>query len=316
MKILLAGIAFLFSIHTQAQITKDNLRALQTLEDSLKVPAYEMIQGYTPEARFYADSVFTKMLVRALRTPHSFQYPFDSIKTVSMLYAPDSTFRIFTWHLVINENAVRQKGAIQMRMKDGSLKLFPLIDMSDEIENIADTITSHNAWVGAIYYNIIQNKRGTESVYTLLGFDENNFRSTRKYIEVLKFVNGEPVFGEHTFTVPDNQLQSTISARFVMEYKKDAAPRLIYDADFDMIVKEHLISETNEPNKKYTLIGDGDYEGFKWMEGRWNYISKIFTEVTPEDQFPMPAKILNDDGSYNMVPEDDKPKRKSKKKNR
>lgn len=316
MKIFLLGFILLFSLHSKAQLSSENLKVLRNLEDSLKVPAYDMIQDYNPEGRFYADSVFTRMLVRALRTPHSFQYPFDSIKTVSRLYAPDSSFRIFTWHLVINENAVRQKGAIQMRTNDGSLKLFPLIDMSDQIENIADTITSHKAWVGAIYYKIIQTKRGKENVYTLLGFDENNFRSTKKYIEILKFIDGEPVFGEHTFSVPDNQLQSTTTARFVMEYKKDAAPRLTYDEDFDMIVKEHLISESNEPNKKFTLIGDGDYEGFKWMDNKWTYISKIFTEVTPEDQFPMPAKILNDDGSYNMVPEDDKPKKKTKKKNR
>lgn len=286
-------------------------------EDSLKVPALEMIQGYTTEGRFHADSLFTRMLVRALVTPNSFQFPFDSIKTVSRLYAPDSSFRIFTWQLVFNENAVRQKGAIQMRTKDGSLKLFPLVDLSDQISNIEDTVTSHKAWVGAIYYQILQNKRGTENIYTLIGFDENNFRSSRKYIEVLKFVNEEPVFGDFTFTVPNNQLQSNTTARLVMEYKKDAAPRLTYDKDLGIIVKEHLISETNEPHKKFTLIGDGDYEGFKWMDGKWLYISKIFTEVTPEDQFPMPAKILNDDGSMNsnMIPDgDEKQPKKSKKK--
>ncbi len=53
-----------------------------------------------------------------------------------------------------------------------------------------------------------------------------------------------------------------------MEYKKDASPRLTYDPDMDMIIYEHLISETGEPNKKYNYIPDGDYEGLKWVDGK------------------------------------------------
>lgn len=49
-----------------------------------------------------------------------------------------------------------------------------------------------------------------------------------------------------------------------------------------MIVMEHLISESNSPDKKYTLVGDGDYEGLKWINGKWVHVSKIFNEVTPE----------------------------------
>lgn len=303
-----------------AQPDSKQWSTLTQIEDSLKGPALDMIRAEEPAHRFMADSLFTRMLVRALKTPHSFYYPFDSIITVSKLYAPDSTFRIFTWQLVVHENMVRQKGAIQMRTADGSLKLFPLIDQSDDIERIDDTITNHKAWVGALYYKVIQNIRDDQPVYTLLGFDENSFRSSRKYIEVLQFKDGEPVFGDRIFTVPNNTLYPTTAARFVMEYKKDAAARLSYDEDLGLIVKEHLVSESNEPNKKYTLVGDGDYEGFKWMDGKWVYISKIFTQVTPEDQAPMPSKLFNDDGSIdaNKIPDmdgipDTKEKNKKKK---
>jgi hypothetical protein len=56
----------------------------------------------------------------------------------------------------------------------------------------------------------------------------------------------------------------------------------------DMIIVEHLISETNEPNKKWTYVGDGDYEGFKWKGGKWVHIEKIFNQVTPLGQMPVP----------------------------
>src|SRR3954451_24560821 len=91
---------------------------LQTKEDSLKVYASKLIQGVSAEERFKADSLFTKMFVRALLTRNSFYYGFDSLESISRLYSPDSSFRIFTWQMVINENIVRQHGAIQMRTDD------------------------------------------------------------------------------------------------------------------------------------------------------------------------------------------------------
>src|SRR5690242_8916456 len=96
---------FLLSIICQLSfsqgIGKANLKLLQQKEDSLKGYAQKIIQGINSEDRFIADSLFTKMLVRALLIPHSFSYPFDSLETISRLYSPDSVFRIFTWHLVI-----------------------------------------------------------------------------------------------------------------------------------------------------------------------------------------------------------------------
>ena len=77
-----------------------------------------------------------------------------------------------------------------------------------------------------------------------------------------------------------------------MEFKKETSPRLTYDADLNMIIMEHLVSESNQPDKKWTLIPDGDYQGFKWINGKWAYVSKIFNEVTPEGKVPMPTQIL------------------------
>lgn len=317
MKYLFGLFFCVIAFTSQAQLTKENREKLTVIEDSMKIFAREMIQNPLPENRIKSDSIFTRMLVRAMQVPHSFHYTFDSIITVSRLYAPDSAFKIFTWQLIYDDETVRQRGAIQMRTTDGSLKLFPLLDYSDKIENIADTITNHKAWVGAIYYRILLNKVGDEKIYTLLGFDENTIHSSIKYIEILRFVDGEPLFGAPMFSIPNNTLYPTTSARFVMEFKKGASARLLYDDEMNIIVKEHLVSESNEPHKKYTLIGDGDYEGFRWMNDRWQYVSKIFTYVTPENQPPMPSRFLNDDGNNdNVFPDLDGPatQKKNKKK--
>jgi hypothetical protein len=160
------------------------------------------------------------MFVRALKTNHAFDYPFDSLITISKIYPPDSSFRIFTWQLVVNDDVIRQHGAIQMKTADGSLKLFPLIDKSDIIVHPSDTVSNNMGWMGAIYYRIVQHQSGRQRYYTLLGYDENNQRSNRKIIEVLQFVNDAPVFGGAFFNFSKDTVKHPSISRYIMEYKK------------------------------------------------------------------------------------------------
>lgn len=292
-------------------ITTSDRKVLQKKEDSLKFFAAQILQGRNPEDRFSADSQFTKTFVRALQIKNSFYYPFDSLVTIAKVIPKDSTFKIFTWQLAISPDVIRQHGAIQMKTADGSLKLFPLLDKSDVINNLDDTITSNIAWIGALYYKIIEEKSFGKNVYTLLGFDDNNINSDRKIIEVLTFEKGKPVFGGAFFSFPDNSLQKKNISRYVMEYKKNAGPRLTFDQDMNMIIYEHLISETGEVQKKYTYIPDGDYEGLKWKDGKWVHIVKVFNQITPEGQEPVPHPILDDKGNIDesklskRLPEDE-----------
>ncbi|MGN6533447.1 MAG: hypothetical protein ACTHK0_17015 [Ginsengibacter sp.] len=289
---------FLFAGHGFSQnLTTANRKILEKKEDSLKTFATQILQGRNPEDRFTADSQFTKTFVRALQIKNSFFYPFDSLVTIAKVTPKDSAFKIFTWQLPISPDVIRQHGAIQMKTADGSLKLFPLLDKSDVINNIDDTITSNIGWIGALYYKVIEEKSFGKNVYTLLGFDDNNINSDRKIIEVLTFENGKPVFGGPFFSFPDNSLRPKSISRYVMEYKKNAGPRLTFDTDLNMIIYEHLISETGEVQKKYTYIPDGDYEGLKWKDGKWVHIVKVFNQITPEGQEPVPHPILDEKGN-------------------
>lgn len=291
------------------QLTTANRRSLEKKEDSLKAGALKIITGINAIDKFEADSLFTRGLVKALKTPYSFDYPFDSLINISKVYPEDSSFRIFTWQMVINENMIRQHGAIQMRTADGSLRLFPLIDKSDVTQNMADTVGNNLGWIGAVYYRAVQKSWQNKTYYTLLGFDENNIRSDKKIMEVLTFENGSPVFGNRNFVFQNGNVYTKNIARYIMEFKKETSPRLTYDKDLDMIIMEHLVSESNEPNKKWTLIPDGDYEGFKWINGRWAYVSKVFNEVTPEGKAPTPQTIRDDKGNieYEKLKNGEKP---------
>jgi hypothetical protein len=279
------------------RITSSDKKILAKKEDSLKVFARQILNGRNAQDRFVADSQFTRTLVRALQVKNSFYYPFDSLVSIAKVIPADSSFKILTWQLKINEDVIRQHGTIQMKTADGSLKLFPLIDKSDVIKNPEDTITSNRAWIGALYYKIVEEKSFGKNFYTLLGFDDNNMNSDRKIIEVLTFNNGQPVFGGSFFSFPTSSTHPQSVARYIMEYKKNASPKLSLDKEMNMIIFEHLISETGEVQKKYTYIPDGDYEGLKWKDGKWVYINKVFNQITPEGKEPVPNPILDQKGN-------------------
>jgi hypothetical protein len=293
------GLLFIASAPVKAQINAEDIKSLKTQEDSLKYYAKRMILDSVAQNRFYADSIFIRKLVTALKTPYSFQYPFDSVITVSRLCAPDSSFRIFTWQLQRDESYYRQEGAIQLNTTDGSLKLFPLFDASEYAAIPTDSVRTNKNWIGAIYYNIVMKEFKGKKYYTLFGYDDNDFGSTRKWLEVLTFsANGQPVFGGNYFNYKNDEIKAPQPAdRFLLEYQKDARARLVYDPELDMIVFDHLISESNQPQKKFTLIPDGDYEAFKWENGKWVHVDKLFNQALKDGEAPRPVPLYDKSGS-------------------
>ncbi|MBO9572668.1 MAG: hypothetical protein J7497_10755 [Chitinophagaceae bacterium] len=284
-----------FNAHSQSA-----RKLLAAKEDTLKIFADSMINAVSPETRFRDDSNFVRGLVRALKINNSFYYPFDSLKTISRLYAPDSSFRIITWQLKKDEYVYLQKGAIQMNTKNGELKLFPLFDYSMFTAKPSDSARTNNNWIGAIYYKIIKKEYRGKNYYTLLGFDDFSISSNKKWMEVLTFNDkNEPVFGGPFISFKEDTLKKPVQARFNIEYKKEANTLFNYDKDLDMIVFDHLISETDEPARKNTYIPDGSYEGFKWVNGQWVHVDRIFDFKLQDGQFPVDNKLRDDQGNIN-----------------
>jgi hypothetical protein len=306
-------IIFLFAISTitssvQAQkIASADLKILRKKEDSLKFCVKNLIVDSFTAGRMRSDSQFVKTLVRGLQVKNSFYYPFDSVKGIRNLYAPDSTFRILTWQISYDDYYCRQRGAIQYRTPDGSLKLIPLRDYSEFSDDDMDSARTKDNWIGAVYYNVVETKYNGKNYYTLFGFDENSVRSNKKWIEVLTFDSRDmPVFGGPLFTFENDSVKRKPQYRFSIEYKKEASTTVNYDPDMNMILIDHLISETDEPDLPYTYVPDGDYEGFKWTNGKWQHVDKVFTEKLEDGQAPVPDPIRDARGNANQQKLDDR----------
>ena len=317
-KILLLTLLVMPVMYVQAQsFSSASLEALRKKEDSLQALSSNMVFAEQPADRFRADSLFVRTFVRSLLVKNSFYYPFDSLN-ISRLYAPDSSFRIFTWQLKKDEYVYLQKGAIQMNTPDGSLKLFPLFDISMYSSKLEDSIRTRTNWVGAIYYRIIEKQYNGRNYYTLLGFDDYAVNANKKWMEVLHFnERGEPVFGGPFFSFKDDSVKRAVQARFSLEYKKEARTFFNYDAEKDMVIFDHLVSETNEPERKATFIPDGDFEGFKWQNGQWVHVPLIDFEFKLSDgNFPKDATILDEAGNVNEQQLEEASRRNMEKENK
>jgi hypothetical protein len=299
--LLVAGLSLLCVPAAAQRLTQTQLDNFGKHEDSLKGFADSIVNAETASQRFVSDSQFIRMLVRTLKQPNSFYYPFDSLGTISRLYAPDSTFRIFTWQFKKDNYIYLQEGAIQMNSPDGSLKLYPLFDASMFTEKPLDSVRTRSNWIGAIYYRIILKTWQGRKYYTLLGFDDFSETANKKWMEVLTFTpQGEPRFGGPFFSFQEDSVRKPMQYRFDLEYKKEAATRFNYDPNMDMVIYDHLVPEGDHPEKKDSYIPDGDFEAFQWKDGRWVHVAKdLFTFKLKDGQFPMDAKILDNQGKAN-----------------
>jgi len=274
------------------------MKKLRAKEDTLCEYSLYLNTDSLPEDRMISDSIFTKTLVRTLQIKNSFYYPFDSLLGISKLYAPDTSFRIFSWNINFDDYYSRQKGAIQFRTADGSLKLLPLRDVSEFTNNAYDSARTRGNWIGAMYYNMIKTQYKGKNYYTLFGFDNNSAQSSMKWIEVLTFnEKNEPIFGGPFFTYDKDSIPQPPKYRIGLEFKKDTRVLVNYIEDEGMILVDHLISESDQPELPWTYIPDGDQEGFKWENGKWVHINKVFTFKLQDGQAPVGDPLLDAKGN-------------------
>ena len=269
------------------KITKEGLVKLSEMEDSLSVFAYGVVNDTFEERRFLACKELILGLKKALKVENSFKYPFKKIRTISIQYPADSSFRIFTWQLYVNKDDYRYFGAIQMNQKE--LNLIPLIDRSFQVADLNNEVLNPESWYGALYYNIKECKVGKNSYYLLFGFDGFQFFRKRKVVDVLHFENGQAKFGKNVFVKTEPNGFERSYNRLFIEYSSEASTRLNYDELLEMIIFDHMIQMKGPHGEGVVNYPDGSYEAYEYSkDGKWNYIPKVFDQVSDEPPRPFP----------------------------
>jgi len=261
-KLHLLFILLLAAINVDAQQGTQKLNVFQDTLANLSSAA----QAETFDVKKLAlNGKFVKTLVEALKMPNSFSFPFDSLKNVSVIKSPDQAFRILSWYLQLENGSYRFYGAIQMNSNNGPLKLFPLIDQT---ENITDpnVVTDNQKWFGARYYEILPITSGNRlPYYVLLGWKGNNQSTTKKVIEIFSFNKDKLTFGAPVFDGKNLKDKN----RIVFEYTKSNAMLLKTDKKAGLIVFDHLAPFDSEMVGRFEYYGsDGTFDGFKVIGGK------------------------------------------------
>ena len=88
-------IPIFFSSGLQAQRSN-----LEEVELKLQKMAIDLLTHDSLNYKISTNKQFARLLIQTLKQPASFNYPFDSLKSISILKPEDNSFRIFTWHIV------------------------------------------------------------------------------------------------------------------------------------------------------------------------------------------------------------------------
>jgi hypothetical protein len=313
-------------------ISKADLQRLKSLEDTLRDFSDEFTDDTLAGRRQAACYAFIPRFVKALKTPNSFYYAFDSLETLYKIYPADSSFRIFTWQVYLMREVKipaqysrtgrdtffekpfsRYYGVIQIRSKE--CKIFPLFDAADTLSYGTQQVLGPNNWLGEIYYNMIEKSAGGKNYYTLFGYQVVDQLTRRKIIDILTFDHaGKPHFGapEFYFKYDDStavKKYDTLS-RFSMEYKWDAQTVLNYDSDLEMIVFDHVAPPSDiAKGATFTYVPDGTYEGFLWSKNHWQWVEKVFTfAINENDNPPIPAPLFGQPKKQPELPKEGDPR--------
>ena len=263
---------------------------LPSFEDSLKIVARKMIRDTDSKVRIQAQEDFSEYFLMALEEENSFDYPFDSLETISIIYPADKSFRLITWQLCVNSNEFQYFGLLQRNSEKADI--VQLHDRSDEVMIPEKQILDKDSWYGSLYYNIHQVGSKNNRYYLLFGFDANDLYSRIKLIDVLTFDEGNPTFGLPVFKFEEENKPPKIKNRFVIEYGANSSIRLNYDDDLNLIIYDNLIPIGGQyKDEGIFMVSDGSYRGLKLNGGVWTSVDKIFHQT--QDEAPRPNPILD-----------------------
>lgn len=285
--LFITGLLFIQSSYSQRKET------FKAYEDSIINLHRQVLMEENAIAKYQKNESLLYLVEEALSQRNSINYPFDSLKTMSVLISPDKKVRLFTWYLVDDEGFHDHFGYIQAYNEvKKRYMLYPLTDKWKQIILPENKRLDHLSWYGAVYYQIIKTETYQKTYYTLLGWNGGSIFSQFKVIDVLSFNNrGYPVFGAFLF----RSYGRSKPMRIIFEYAKKSSLNLRYEKQgytqkskkidrrtkryridtlyTTMIIFDRLIPMDEKlPDVPQFRVGESSLnDGFLEKEGKWYF---------------------------------------------
>ncbi|GAB4298716.1 MAG: hypothetical protein Kow0068_22510 [Marinilabiliales bacterium] len=208
-----------------------------------------------------------------LYQPGAFDYNFDSLNKVGKIVSFDKKLKILSWNIQYSNGGYKYFAYMLYKYnKKKTHTVYKLIDKTELNNTILHQVLFDTNWYGALYYNIIDVKSNGRNYYTLLGWDGNDYYSTKKVIDVVYFKKRGGLFIGKEIFVSD----TLTTSRVIFEYSEKSVMSLNYNEDLGMIVFDYLVPPSSIYVGKYQFYGpDGTYEAFAFERGKWYRYSNI-----------------------------------------
>lgn len=263
----------------------------QAPDSTLYKAAERMLGQYGGDTIKNGFDEFSYLYFKELREKSSFFNTYDSLKVGSIIYPQDSSFRLISWQAQLPSGKCLYNAALQTK---DTLFIFQLKETVNKLPEFANMKLNPALFYSCLFYNIKEFKRNRKSYYLVFGFQQPDLITKRKYMDVLWFDNGKPVFGEPVFC--KGKKDEICVSRVMLEYVADAKVKLNYDEEYKKVIFDHLIKIVSPSWKNEMVNGpDGSYEAYEYKNGHWKYIEMLWhdmQDVPPTD-----------------IPKDEKPKK-------
>lgn len=271
-KLLLISLFFVLFVKAQSKPDTTYYDSIRNYEYHLEGLSYNIINSEDIEERITSCYYFIQTLKETLKIPGSYDYDFNTLKTVSVIRPDNDAFRIFTWNLLLDSGKYMYFGAIQMNNRD-SLVLYGLYDSSEYNKDIHYAEFDNRHWMGALYYQIHHYKYKRKDYYLVFGWDGQDSKTNRKIIDVLWFDDdNKPMFGKEIFN-----FEGDLQSRLIFDFADNAAMLCRYEESEKKIVFANLVPINPIYKDRYeTYIPDGTYDYLIFKRGIWERYSLLF----------------------------------------
>lgn len=215
----------------------------------LNVLGKEILSGETDEDKYKINNNYKISLQDLINKKGSFNYQFDSLKTISILKT--NNLKIYNWAVPLEDGSFEYFAFLQIRKSKEEYTIVELTDKSDVIKIPETKVLTPKMWHGALYYKLIYNKKVGENYYTLLGWDGHNKLTNKKIIDVINLSKS----GMVKFGAPIFKLEKKTKKRIIFEYSENVVMSLKYHPNDQKIVFDRLVPASSNLKGIYEYYG-------------------------------------------------------------
>ncbi len=235
--------------------------------DSLNKYGKEIIESSTDEQKAAANTKFKAVLEEVLTNNASFDVDFSKVDKISVLKAHQ--LKLYNWTLPHTDGTYTYFAFTQFKTADEKVIVTELIDKSAELDKLETKTFTANTWFGALYYEIIHDKKIGEDYYTVLGWDGNNLMTNKKVIDVIVVDNK----GNIKLGAPIFKMEKRTQRRVIFEYSKMATMSLKYHPKQQQIIFDFLVPSSSRVKGIYEYYGPAldTFDALTLNKNKWTY---------------------------------------------